>query len=211
MINTITVLMNRIFRLMIGLGSIAILLALAGCGAEQRAWKDAESLDNLEAYHSFMASYPDSSMRGQALERISSLEEAAWESAQAAKTVQAIEEFLSHFPDSTHRAEAEITRIEAFPTADNVSICNQGQCLSVGQIGFGIRDDLSLDEGTPSGPIRIFIWRSFAEAELESVMASGTELGKAYVYKDDGSFDYVGYVDLKLSNRELAELFGVEN
>jgi hypothetical protein len=47
---------------------------------------------------------------------------------------------------------------------DTVTICDKGLCSSIGQLKF----DLGSGKGQPAGPIKIYIWRSFAAAELDA-------------------------------------------
>ena len=78
--------------------------------ATDRAWRDAERADTIEAHQNFIAAHPEHGRAGGGRKRISALEDeataAAWRKARDTDTVAAYENFLRGNPDAEEAAAA---------------------------------------------------------------------------------------------------------
>ena len=105
--------MDRIPSQMLCLGSFFFLLAVAGCGSEQRAWENAVEIDSQAGYKSFTQSYPNSEHSEAAMIRIG---EHAWLEAEATDSIEAYQAFLGLYPDSGNvPAAVEFGRVATTP------------------------------------------------------------------------------------------------
>lgn len=93
---------------------VTIVLVLGGCSRRQQEWETARKADTVEAYRTFLKTFPDGEFASQAQARVRELEEASdWEQAQAANTAESYQQFLDRYPQGRMSDEARI-RIENF-------------------------------------------------------------------------------------------------
>lgn len=94
---------------------------------------------------------------------------------------------------------------------DAVQICNKEGCNVYGRILFGIQPDkfFALDLKETSELIKVVIYREITAENEERAKELNVRVGVAYLLTQNGEYKYIRDVDLSLTNKELAEQFGV--
>jgi outer membrane protein assembly factor BamD (BamD/ComL family) len=88
-----------------GLLSCAVLLA--ACGSAKYEWSQANNLNTIAAYQSFLAKYPNDVHAADANSRIAELKDVqAWNAAQVASSVEGYQQYLSAEPSGAHAQAA---------------------------------------------------------------------------------------------------------
>ena len=86
---------------------------LAACGSAKYEWSQANSLNTIAAYQTFVSKYPNDVHAADAMRRIAELQDVqAWSTAQAASTVKGYQQYLSAEPNGAH-VQAARDEIEA--------------------------------------------------------------------------------------------------
>ena len=90
---------------------VAFLVLAAGCSSENKHWEEAQAVDTIEAYESFLEQHPEGKFRDQAMVRIASV---ALDEARLIGTVEAYQRWLELYPDNTLAPEvgAQIQEID---------------------------------------------------------------------------------------------------
>lgn len=81
---------------------------LVACGSAKYEWSQANSLNTIAAYQTFLSKYPNDVHATDAMRRIAELQDAqAWSTAQTASTVQGYQQYLSAEPNGAHLQAAQ--------------------------------------------------------------------------------------------------------
>jgi hypothetical protein len=89
-------------------GLIFSAVLLAACGSAKYEWSQANSLNTVAAYQTFLSKYPNDVHATDAMRRIAELQDAqAWSTAQTASTVQGYQQYLSAEPKGAHLQAAQ--------------------------------------------------------------------------------------------------------
>jgi hypothetical protein len=89
--------------------AIVSLVLAAGCSRRQQEWEAARSVDTVQAYQRFLATFPDGEFASQAQARVRELQEAEdWQKAMRADTAAAYQEFVARHPQGRNSDEARI-------------------------------------------------------------------------------------------------------
>jgi hypothetical protein len=89
--------------------AIVSLVLAAGCSRRQQEWEAARSVDTVQAYQRFLATFPDGEFASQAQARVRELQEAEdWQKAMRADTPEAYQEFVTRHPQGRNSDEARI-------------------------------------------------------------------------------------------------------
>ena len=94
--------------------------------------------------------------------------------------------------------------------ADVVEIVDSNGILTLGAVQMGIDPDMVPTDSKAAGPVIVAIFREISPQHLESARQWGVKVGSAYFRTGPTKFEYIGEVDLSLTNDELAALFGVQ-
>jgi outer membrane protein assembly factor BamD (BamD/ComL family) len=87
-------------------GSLCCVVFLVACGAKYE-WSQANNLNTIAAYQSYLAKYPNDVHAADASNRIAELKEAqAWNAAQVASSVEGYQQYLSAEPNGAHAQAA---------------------------------------------------------------------------------------------------------
>ena len=90
--------------------------------------------------------------------------------------------------------------------ADTVVVNSGGRGIAMGEILMGMGERPQ----TQTGPKTVHIWRDIPAQSAAAAKKHGVVVGKAYLERANGTLQYVCDVDLKLSDKELAKVFGVQ-
>jgi outer membrane protein assembly factor BamD (BamD/ComL family) len=81
---------------------------LVACGSAKYEWSQANSLNTIAAYQTFLSKYPNDVHAADAMRRIAELQDAqAWSTAQVASTVQGYQQYVSAEPNGAHLQAAQ--------------------------------------------------------------------------------------------------------
>src|SRR5579863_6836297 len=82
---------------------------LAACGSAKYEWSQANSINTIAAYQTFLSKYPNDEHAADARNRIAGLQdEQAWSTAQVAPTVQSYQQYLTTEPNGAHVQAARV-------------------------------------------------------------------------------------------------------
>jgi hypothetical protein len=85
-------------------------------------------------------------------------------------------------------------------------VSSKGLGIAMGQISMSA----SIPPRTKTGSKTIHIWRDIPPENVASAKKHGVVVGKAYLERPNGTLQYVCDVDLKLTDKQLAAIFGVQ-
>jgi hypothetical protein len=105
---------------------------LVACGSAKYEWSQANSIDTITAYQTFLSKYPNDVHATDAMRRIAELQDAqAWSTAQTASTVQGYRQYVSAEPNGAHlqAAQDEITSGERSAAWHSVETNETAQSL----------------------------------------------------------------------------------
>jgi len=81
---------------------------LVACGSAKYEWSQANSLNTIAAYQTFLSKYPNDAHATDAMRRIAELQDAqAWSTAQTASTVEGYQQYVSAEPNGAHLQAAQ--------------------------------------------------------------------------------------------------------
>ncbi|ABL66129.1 hypothetical protein Cpha266_2117 [Chlorobium phaeobacteroides DSM 266] len=112
-------------------------------------------------------------------------------------------------PISKQETEQASPKSVSLPTADNVTIFNNGFGISHGAIEYSLKNGKS----QPSGPVIVYLWRNATPKEQLGMKKEGIRIGCAYlVTEKDGhnKYEFVREIDLTLSDEKIYAMFGVK-
>lgn len=96
-------------------GFLCCAALLTACGSAQYEWSQANTINTLAAYQTFLSKYPNDPHAVEAQSRMAKLEdEQAWATAQVASSVQGYQQYLTAEPNGAHAPAArdEIATLE---------------------------------------------------------------------------------------------------
>jgi SPOR domain len=88
-------------------GVLGCAVLLVACGSAKYEWSQANTLNTIAAYQTFLANYPNDAHAADAKNRVAELKDAqAWATAQAASTAQSYQDYLVAEPNGAHAQAA---------------------------------------------------------------------------------------------------------
>ncbi len=79
----------------------------------------------------------------------------------------------------------------------------------MGEKTYSTNKYMTVQKGNPARPVKVVIFRKLVLTPEQKKNGTNLHVGGAYVMRAPHVYDYIGDVDLSLSDGELAALFGV--
>ncbi len=147
----------------------AILLAACG-GAAKYEWSQANSINTVAAYQTFLSKYPNDVHAADAKGRIARLQdEQAWLTAQAAPTVESYQQYLTAEPNGEHVQAAR----------DEIASRERSSAWHTAQTNETAQSMQEFMQKYPTGPEA-----DRAREKLKVLAGYRTELGRAHSQRD---------------------------
>ena len=184
---------------------------------QSTAFKDAKALNTIEAYESYLKTFPDSSAQRTEVNKVLYQLRAEKEFAEAEKlnTSDALDSFINKFPESKNIEKAKELLNKKLITnlvPDCVFIC--GHMAKEPKIGvwygaltYGENRDGTISTIDPNLKKMKVVVIVFSNKGMRNKLAPG----KAYLWRGENDFIFIKNIDTTLETTELLNLVGLKN